>query len=47
MDMAISACLGGLTFSTMNGASLKKCVPTICGTIIGGIIAGTALSFIL
>ena len=47
MDMAIAACFGGLVCSTMSGGSLKKCVPTLCGTIIGGIIAGTALSFIL
>lgn len=47
MDMAIAACAGGLVFSAINGGKLSKAMPTLCGTIIGGIVAGAALSVIL
>lgn len=47
MDMAIAACVGGLMCSSLGGGKFSKAIPTLCGCIIGGIIAGTALSVIM
>lgn len=47
MDMAIAASVGALVCSTMNGGKLRKAVPTLCGAILGGTIAGFALAFIM
>ncbi|MGL5327730.1 MAG: Lin0368 family putative glycerol transporter subunit [Peptostreptococcaceae bacterium] len=46
MDMAIAAFAGGLVCSSLGGGKLSKAIPTICGCIIGGIIAGLGLAFI-
>ena len=47
MDMAIAACVGAIVCTCMNGGKLSKAMPTLCGAIVGGIIAGSALGVIL
>lgn len=47
VDMGFAAFAGGLVCSTMNGAKISKSVPTVLSVMVGGLIAGSALSVIL
>lgn len=47
VDMGLAAGVGLLTASTLAGGKFSKAVPNIVAALVGGVIGGLILSFIL